>query len=49
VTVWVLVEAADGPVFVPHTEDELERLVTGVDVEASWAATAPLDNNNEFS
>jgi hypothetical protein len=39
----VLIEAADGPVFVPHTPEEYERLLAGVDVEAAWLAAGPLE------
>lgn len=36
-TVDVLVWAADGPVVVSHSVEEWERLIEGVDLEASFA------------
>lgn len=42
--IWVLAEAADGPVFIPHTRAEYDRLMAGVDQDAAWQMAAPLDD-----
>lgn len=45
--IFVLAETADGFVFVSHTRSEYVRLMDGVDMEASWAACAPLEETEQ--
>ena len=45
--IYVLVEAGDGPVFIPHSAEQFERLIRGVDLEAAWNALAPLTDERD--
>jgi hypothetical protein len=43
----VVAYAADGPVIVWHTSEEYDRLLAGVDVEASVLMSLPVPEEND--